>query len=52
MIMSAYSQIHRVTHLRFDDARVVMGYFVMVIMNIVQSLGWDLGHDEDLQNGL
>jgi hypothetical protein len=52
MIMSADSQIRRVTHLRFDDARVVMGYFVMVITNIVRSLGWDPGHDEDLQSGM
>jgi hypothetical protein len=38
--MSTYSQTRRVTHLRFDVDRIETGYFVMVMSNIVWSLGW------------
>jgi hypothetical protein len=37
-IMSTYFLTHRITHLRFNVARVVMRYFIMLILNIVRSL--------------
>ena len=50
-IMSARSRTRRVTHLRFDDARVALGYFIMVSPKVVRSLGWDPRHHEELRNG-
>jgi len=40
-IMSARSRTRRVTHLKFGNARVVLGYFIMVSPKVVRSLGWD-----------
>src|SRR5664279_4937799 len=50
-IMSACSRTRRVTHLTFVDARVVMGYFLVMRPKVVRSLGWDPGRHEELRNG-
>src|SRR5664279_3971231 len=50
-IMSTHSRTRRVTHLTFVDARVVMGYILVMRPKVVRSLGWDPGRHEELRNG-